>query len=328
MSLPALTLGNPQFGRSCRIVVNDIEVARPGRTLAEIEALPVQGGFPEAADTGLDVAFVVTRHNRIEPNTTEVTIYNLSEAHRNELRSTFDALYELGFEERVVAPGGRVRVEAGYGGVVEVLAEADIVDLDEDYDGTTWALTITAQDGYVPWRYGFVSESIAPGVDASVLWNLMLSSWNASMGAEAEAAFMAALPDFQAKVVQGGMVLHGETREVVPEILESMKLKLSFQDGEIVLLPFEGATLDEAVELNPDTGLLGRPRFKRNGMATASALLNPKLRPGRQVRLAKADRSVWGVGTYRIDWCEHRGTLPDGDWISTVELRPTKLGAG
>ena len=328
MVAPPLTLGNPQFGRSMRVVVNGVEVVAPGAdALDPATPLPIVAGVGETARTGLDASFTVFKHNRIEPNTSEVTIFNLNERTRNAIHTLFDEAFELGFEQRITTPGGSLRIEAGYGGVVEQLARADIVEVHSEHTGVDWTTTIRAQDGYVPWRYGFISQSISPGVDASLLWNLLLSSWKTAAGAQAEAAFKEALPDFQAKIAQGGMVLHGDTKTEVLSLLESMKLKLTFQDGEIVLLPQNGTTTDVAVELNPNTGLLRRPTFKERGFASAAALLNPKLHPGRQVRLAKADRTPWGVGTYRVDSVEHRGSIFDQDFVSLVELRPSSLRA-
>lgn len=337
MTIAGATVGAEQWGRCVRITVNDTVI--------------------ENFDgDGLDLSFRTFRHNRPEPNECDVTIYNLAEADRDRLTAQYNEARETALEQRLadrksdfeqslgkifgdkqervregsgIGPFGKLRIEAGRSpGDLRILAEAEISELDHDpprQGGVDWVTNVKAMDGWVPWREGFVSQSVAPGVDISDLMKVLTSSWQAALGADAEKALLEGLSNFNARKVDGmGYVLHGPHREVATNLLDSMNLAVSFQNGEIQFLPYDGTTNDFAVVLDYDTGLLDRPYRRALGKVQAMAYIDADLHPGRQIQLLEFGDPV-GAGIFRIDQVEQIGETFGNSWTATLQLRPTAL---
>lgn len=334
---PDLNYGQPQWQRSVRVAVTDVLVENlDGR--------------------GLEIGFRVLKHNRPEPNETEITIYNLPAKVRQLLTDRLNKAKEQALSDRLkernkdfelslakifgdptktvkVGPGtgplGKCRVEAGYGGAISMLSLTEIADIRHEppaRGSTEWVTYVRAQDGHIPWKDGIVSESIVPGVNTADLARVLTASFNATLGADAEKTLLEGLNEFGVAKVDGGYILHGPVREEMTNLFDSFGITAVFEDGEVRLIPFEGTTLDFAVELNPRTGLLEPPLATELGRYQTTSLLNPHLRPGRQVRLADALRRPVGAGIFRVDQVEHVGETHTASWTSVCQLRPTKLG--
>lgn len=312
------------FGRSCRIVVNTTAITN------------LRGD-------GLDVTFRVVRHNRLEPNVADVQIFNLPKAIRDRLTAQYNEARRKAIEDRLadaskpviagkelepgVGPFGRMRVEAGYGEDLEILSEGDITHLEHERasSGTEWITRVRAQDGYVAWRYGFISESLGTGVDIGDVQRIISGSMKAALSPRSEAVLSGAIDGFKTTKVPNGYVMHGPSREVMADLVDSLNLIITFQNGELVLVPADDALQDLAVVLGPETGLLDPVVTQELGKVTAPSLLNPKLVPHRQVHLTGTDGKVIGGGLFRVDEVEHRGQTLGEDWTSLSRLRPTDL---
>lgn len=309
--VPGITTQGRIWKRTCRITMN-------GHMVAE--------HFDEGDHR---IAFEVERHNRIEPNKGRVQIYGLSQANRDLIRKRFDQARQSVLDGGGSGSVGDLVVEAGYDGNVEQLSKMDIVDIEQEPLDPGWVLNIEAQDGVLPFANSIVNESIAPGVDVNVVKTVLASAMKvAFLDADSEKEFQTALSEFSARQVQSGMVLQGPARQVMTDLLDSMDLAWSFQDGKLRLLRFDGTTTDHAVLLSPDSGLkeVG-VRFRNLGRANVLCFLNPKLHPGRQVSIVDGVGAPQGAGIFRVDRVHHVGDTQEGPWDSNVDVRPSTLEA-
>lgn len=310
MSAPGLTTGAALYQRTCRVTVGGTPIADYGFT-----------------EPGHDIAFRVSRNNQFQPNECEVVIHGLAKTKRDALTTAFEAARAI-----IVNSGGKgaikdLRIEAGYAGIVELLAQMDITNLEHERgNGGGYATIIHGQDGIFPFGHSFVNESIAPGVDASLVMKTLQAAMGvAFLDADSEKAFQEALPAWTGKSLPGGMVLQGPSRKVLLDMLSSMRLTWSFQNGKLQLMQLDGTTTDLAVLLSPQTGLRNEPKFGQLGACTTESALIPALAPGRQVSLVDGLGKPYGQGIFRVDEVEHTGGTYDGDWTSRCKLRPSAL---
>lgn len=275
---------------------------------------------------GYRISFRVVRHNRLEPNEAEVQVFGLHERTRTLLSANFEKARALLLGKGGTGSIGDMVISAGYDGIVSQLSKVDLIDIEHEDLQPGWVTTIRGQDGVLPFQNAFINESLAPGVDINLVKNLLTTSMQtAFLDADSEAAFSEAFASFSKTKVDGGIVLQGPAREVLTDFLTSLKLSWSYQDGKLVLLRYDGTTKDVAVLLAPSTGLMRKLKVRSFGRATAHTALNPLCHPGRQVHVYDELGKMQGAGVYRIDQVEHAGDTHGGAWISTLELRPSKV---
>jgi hypothetical protein len=246
----------------------------------------------------LDITFTVKRTLQARPGTCELKVFNLDASHRAELTSA----------RRPV-----VVLSAGYD-PPPMLFRGDARKVDVVRDGADWVATITAGDGENAIRMARASTSFAPGTSLQDA----IRSLGASMGvgagnlSSASAAASQALPE--------GAVVRGPAAAELTRLCASAGLSWSIQDGVLQVLPVGRALSRVAVELGPDSGLVGSPERGTGSVVKAKALLIPDLVPGRLVSL----RSEAIRGTYRVEAAEYTGDTRGEDWHATLTLRPPR----
>lgn len=308
--IPGQTSAERLWHRCARVKLNGIPVADHG----------VGGGHR--------IEFDVVRHNRVEPNTAEVRVYGLGRAKRAAISAAFDAARQAILAAGGVGSIGDLELEAGNDGVLSLLTKCDIIDIKHEPIGRGFVTIISAQDGVLPTQNSIVNQTLAPGLDVNLAKSVIASALQvAFFDADSERVFQQGLAQFQGKQLDGGLVLQGPTREVLTDLLESMKLAWSYQDGKLVLLRFDGTTTDRAVLLSPTTGLQASDA-RTLGRYVALSRLNPNLSPGRQVALVDKLGIPIGAGIFRVDRVAHSGETDRGEWSSSVELRPSTLVPG
>jgi len=273
--------------------------------------IPVVSLTSAASQVGFDVEFRVTKSVKLEPHETEVQIYGLSQVTRDQLSLLYDQARATAFEARTAAQLGKVAISAGYQ-TPELLSIADIIELFHRKQGPEWSTTIKAQDSRVRWANAFVSQTVGTTqVDMKTMKEVAKASAQILEGADSEAAFSAALPEYSAKKgnpgFNNGFVMFGPTKDKVRDIYEDLGLKAWLDNGRLITIAQQAAKFDLAVGLTPNNGLLDAvPR--EGGFYTCETLLNPKLDVGRQVSLRDDLNRPLGVGIFRVDNVEWYGS--------------------
>lgn len=256
----------------------------------------VQVGELEVSN--LDITFTVKRTLQPRPGTCELKVYNLGAPHRAELTAARRPLVQL---------------SAGYD-PPPMLFRGDARKVEVTRDGPDWVTTITAGDGEHAIRTARASTSFAPGTTLADA----LRSLGASMGVGAGNLSTAAAAASQ--VLPEGAVVRGSAAAELTRLCASAGLSWSIQDGVLQVLPVGRALSRVAVELGPDTGLVGSPEKGKGSAVKAKALLIPDLVPGRLVVL----RSEVIRGTYRAEEVEYTGDTRGDDWYASLTLRPPR----
>lgn len=252
--------------------------------------------------TGLRLSFRIVKSLRPDPNTCELQIYNLSADSRKTL-------------ERRSVP---VTIEAGYKGAREVIFKGDLRDGFSSRSGSDWITTLKAGDGETAYRTSRVNESLKPGAAIKDAVKKAVSSLKGLSVADA----LKRIDELTHRTGQtehtNGTVLFGQSKDVLDEYMRAHGAEWSIQDGVLQILPNGSPSEEDAIVLNPASGLIGSPSTGDKGFIKCVSLLQPGLRPGRKFKL-EADSLP---GFYRVESVSHTGDTHGQPWYSELQGRP------
>lgn len=263
--------------------------------------------------TDLDITFKVARSLYTRAGTAEITVFNLSEDHRNEARRWRT---REGTPPNDVVRRTRVRLEAGYAGGTSVLFQGNVRRVDIKREQPDWLVRVTAGDGEESMRSARGARAFGPDTRIEEVVRFAAEAMGVGLGNLPEALTAAQL-DRVGAILPGGAVVHGRVERELHRLLRSCGLEWSIQDGVLQVLPIGGALSRTAVLLSPDTGLVEAPEVGLNRVVTCRALIQPDLTPGAQVRL----ESSIVTGYYRIESVEYAGDTRGNDWHASLTLR-------
>jgi hypothetical protein len=250
--------------------------------------------------TGLRVSFRIKRTLRKEPNTAQISIWNLSRDSRKAVQ-----------KELV-----RVVLEAGYQDNVSQLFAGDLRKVTSTRDGADWVTSIESGDGEQSFRSARISKALK-----SATFSQLLKEAAKSMGVGVGNALeLAKQGKFEKAIgaLSNGVALTGPSKRVMDRLTRSAGLEWSIQDGQLQLLEREKALEGTAVLLTPDTGLVGSPEIGEKGVVTAKSLLQPDIFPGRKIEI----RSALVNGFYRVESATYDGDTHGNNWYVDMEASP------
>lgn len=251
----------------------------------------------------LRFSFKVTKNLRKEPNTASIIVTNLSEQTRAELQG------------KVL----RVALQAGYGDDTAVIFLGDSRDVDHDQKGADWETKIECGDGERGLRHGRVSDSFKAGTPVASV----VRKFADSMGVDVRFA-AGFLSELTGKQYVSGYAAHGRASRELDRVLKGLGYEWSIQDNQLQILKPGASTTELAVELTPETGLIGSPAMSspekkgQKPVIRARSLLQPGIRPGRRVVI----RSSAHDGVFRVTKVTHTGDTAGGDFYSDLEGEP------
>jgi hypothetical protein len=211
------------------------------------------------------------------PNTAFVRIYNLSAA-------TLQLIY--GLSAPSVAGTGpefaKLILQAGYqnGNFAEIF-NGTVKQLTSGKEtATDTFLDILAADLDLPYNFGVISQTLAPGTTPQQAATAIASGMGVQTG------------DLTAMgsggVIPRGKVLYGMGKDYLQALGATTGTKLVIQNGMLVAIPVTGYLPGEAVQLNSQTGMIGVPTATQNGVEIVT-LLNPKITIGTRVQINNKD---------------------------------------
>lgn len=258
---------------------------------------------------GFDVTFRVKRSLWSFVNSAEISVYNLSLEHRNQIylnarRRRFDV----------------VRLEAGYKDATWLLFRGDVRVAKTDREGPNWITRITAADGMRGVQTGRVYRSFAPGATVDTVLRALADALGVGVGNAADAVRQASLNRVGDRF-PSGTVLAGSAARELTRLTASAGLEWSIQDGVLQVLPVRGSLRTTALRLTPSTGLLTPPITGINRLTTFQAALLPDLVPGRRVVTAETEGSR---GDFTIVSAEYTGATAGEDWTASLVCRATQ----
>lgn len=289
--------------RTYRLVLQDLEIGPP-----------------------LDIDFHVERSVKPEVNKAEITIWNLSQAHRARLAS--------------FAGGVVCRLQAGYlsadptqPGVGEPVSPESLPGLflgslrevTSLREGPHWQTHVSSGDGDGKDRP--IQFSLGPGASLQAAIKRTIQELGIGIGNASKEILGGTGPGFLdglGKTFAGGVVVSGPADKELERLLRSGGLEHSVQNGELQITRAGKPLNVPAIELTPDTGLVGSPEVGRDAegqpLVRFRALMTSEIYPGRQVRV----RSDTVDGYFRAESCSYLGSTYTNDWYVDVDGKPVK----
>lgn len=240
--------------------------------------------------------------------TAEITVHNLAESTRNEIRR-----------------GTPIILNAGYEGDLGVIFTGQISRATHTHSGTEWITKITAAEALEEWLTCEVNKTYTEGSTARAIVQDLLNIFGLEVGR------MELAVD---KVYPRGRVCKGKVKDVLTEIVTlDCKSRFLIRNGTVVInAPDEG--LDAGYLLSAETGLLRAENETSDTDTTTNqttqttggkppsyirrCLLNHHLGPANTIQIVSRSLN----GKYLVVSGRHKGS-PSGDWLTEIEVRPT-----
>lgn len=274
------------YARKATVTVNTLQI--PGAT----------GGDAQGAG-GFDLKFSIKRNLKAQPNTCDLTIYNLNKDHRSAIEQ---------------AKKARVQVEAGYEGGTSVLFVGDLRTSLSVWEGPTVVTSLSSGDGEKAIRTARIKVSVKKGTQTADVLKAIAAALGVGQGNLNSAVSKLQAAGFSGLFNQG-TVLTGSASREMSNICRSSGLTWSVQNGALQLLPLKTFLDGTAINLTPQTGMIGSPTVDNDGVMSVKCLLMPDVIPGRKI-VIKSDRLS---GQYRIEEVTSSGDTSGQDWYHDIK---------
>lgn len=241
---------------------------------------------------GLRVKFEIEKTDEAYPNKASISVYNLNPSSRAEVEKKGLALV----------------LSVGYGLELEDIFNGDIARPITSLEGSDYITTFEVGDGEAAYQSSRVDVTFKEGTAMKDIFQGLATSLGQT------------IKDFSQvgpEKILNGLTLSGLSRTHLDELTEKNGLEWSIQDNALQIIKKGGSTNEEAVFLSSETGLVGIPKKKAEGIEFTS-LLMPKIRPGRKVFI----QSKFISGLFRCGKVTHSGDNYDSKWLTTVEAVP------
>jgi hypothetical protein len=213
--------------------------------------------------SNLRIVFKIQRFALYYPNSALITIYNLN----------------ADTENSIIQEGYRVVVEAGYPSNYGQIFDGEVLMCNRfKQDGTDYILNILAIDGNQFINEGFASFSYAKGQTArQVVQNICNKASNPIQ-------LEYASPALDNIKFSKGAAVHGQPKTTLSDIARTINGTWWVDNGGLYMVAYSDSAAklpggyNQAIELNPKTGMLGNPQQVDYGVSVRS-LLNPKVMP-------------------------------------------------
>lgn len=251
---------------------------------------------------GLRVVCHAEKHLEKEPNTCELSIFNLAEGTRKEVQHK--PLW--------------VRIDAGYEGELRRVFSGDVRWAESIHDGVNWETRLQLGDGDRNVSGGArVSRSYRAGVDARTA----VVEAARAMGLKVRLSPLAEL-DLRQQFA-GGLVLTGPAHRGLSQVLDAFGMNWSIQDSTLQILRGDETVATEVVVVSQETGMVGTPAFGsppepgKKPILPVTKKLDARIKPGGRV-IVKS-RSIEGL--FRCERVAHDFDTHGEAWDTQMELK-------
>lgn len=212
-----------------------------------------QGGGTGTVITKLRIGFVIEKSMNDTPNYSQISIMNPAHSLINSVTS-----------------GDKVTLECGYeNGNFGMIFTGDVVQaVLNRQDVTDRVFEIAAQDGDEYLNSSFVATTINQGTSADQRVDILTSGYETGILSK---GLMGLSP------LPRGKVMFGYSADYLRDMSTSAHSQMYVDDGVINVAGAEDYAPGDAVELRPDTGLIGAPEHTDDGIS-GQCLLNPSIK--------------------------------------------------
>lgn len=261
--------------------------------------------------TKLRVIFNAKKSIASTTNQCVVTIYNLNENQRSQVRALHSLfILEAGYDQ-----------ESG----LQFLFSGDITKVSHVYQSPDWITKIQFNDGANALQNSTVNTSYAAGTPVKSVMNGVLKTF----GVPTEVINPETLPDTQ---YANGFSDTGSAKKSLDTITAKLGAEWSIQNGKLIVRKKGSVDNTTGYELTPSTGLIGVPSLVEDsqnaaGTQTTSVgksqweiktLLLPTIIPGNRIKIAHVKN--FKDGLFRVEEVEHVGDTHGLDWNTTLKV--------
>jgi hypothetical protein len=256
--------------------------------------------------TELDCDFQIAKTARIEPNTCELTVYNLNREHQAELE-------ELRPREQKATTGIPCRIEAGYAEPgPELIWLGDLLTLETRLEGPDWVTRATSGDGQKGWENAKLHVAYGPGTPIETALRAMARELGVGVGNLSKVVQQIKIAG--SSIFPTGKSFAGSASRALRDFARSANLDLSIQNGALQVLERGKALSGEALRLSSETGLIGSPSVDNAGNVTCQVMMIPGLQIGRVLVLD----AIRVKGNYKIDEIVWSGSTSGDAWGAEI----------
>ena len=290
-----------------------------------------------AAGKGLElgslrVTFHVARGDRQTPNTLDVSVWNLSDATANRLRTPEFTQLQL-----AVSYGDQPPQLIFRGSIKQVRTGRE--------DQLNSYIAITAADGDEAYNFSFAALTLAAGstdldgIKAMIASMARQAAGNPSGGSAGQQVSQGYIPQLSSDRSVRGRTYFGLCRDHLRGLANNNDCVWSIQDGAVTFIPQTSFIPGTAVLITPSTGLISVPEQTQNGLEM-TVLINPTIKVGQLVKLdsdvnqlrfgldlnsiptnlflAQSAAKLNADGLYYVMYAEHTGDTRGTVWYTKL----------
>ncbi len=274
------------------------------RTVELQIATPPVGEFVQFQTTttirDLRVRFNIEKHTGKEPNSSTITIHNLSPDNM------------AAFVEKPL----HTKLYAGYGGNNDLIYSGDLVwGKSSQPDGVTWETELQFGDGQRAYKHARSNRSFKAGTSIKTVLKDVAGSMGLTIPSN-----VAEAKEF-AKQFVTGVSIEGPSQREMTRLSGMAGHGWSQQNGRLQILKENGVTFVEAHRVAEDTGMIGTPELSppteagKRPVLKVSMYLAGKINAGDPIDMQA--RKIKGL--YKVQRINHDGDSEGKSWYSHIE---------
>ncbi len=256
--------------------------------------------------TELDMNFHVKKSIKPEPNTCDLTVFNLNPKQRATLEEIRPKKKDL--------VGIPVKIEAGYEEAQSLIWLGDLRTVETTLDGSEWVTDLSSGDGEKAKKKARVAQSFGPGTSPDTVLRALAHAMGIGVGNLEFFAQKQLFDSLARQIASQGIVLSGSAAAHLTRWAESSDLEWSIQDGAIQFTDRGKPLPGQVVLLNAGSGLIGTPSVDNEGLLTVKMLMIPDVIPG-SLLVLDSERIK---GNYRIQKADYEGDTTGTPWYITA----------
>lgn len=265
----------------------------------------------------LKISFQVSKNLHGTPNSSIIKIYNLNPNNQTLIQKEYTDII----------------LNCGYQNNVKLIFRGNIQHVFKYRDKTDFVTEVEAADGDDDYRNAQLNVTLAAGTSRKDVVRAAVGSFNSTIEGYSD------LDDF---THVRGVVLSGNTRDILGDLAKDSGSHWSIQDGQLQVVKTSKTLPDQAIVINSDTGMLDVPEISDKGIEV-KCQLNPDIKvngkiklnnndirirekkasllSGSSQRLQKSQQTPVRLdpdGIYKVIRLQHRGGNRETDWLTDV----------
>jgi hypothetical protein len=221
--------------------------------------------------TNLDGSFKIEKTLKAAPNNCELTIFNLTPAHRAQLE-------QLSAKSKTATGRIACKIDAGYAAGMTQVWLGDLRTAQTTREGPDWVTRISSGDGEKAGN-ARLHVSYGPKTSISDAFRAIARAMGVAEGNLSKIA--SKLKIAGSAVFPTGITLSGPCYRQLQILAQSADLQLSVQDGALQFQDIGKALAGSALELKSGTGMIDpAPTVDNEGVITVTTQMIPGIRMG------------------------------------------------